>query len=259
MKTHLLRRRLDIVAVDRRSRLRNRARKPPKPLGQRPQRILLEIIQPRQRGVPCSRPPSHLRRRRAPKARILAALTRRQIRRPTRIARAQFGKVPLINLDLAPHRRCLPPLPAQRRVPYRGRRRRRRTSRHRPLLPRDILPPLHLGTQPLLPLLAHLPAIPLGNRRVLPPDPTHLGIGVALKEFAPARVAAEAHALNLGLLEGVHGDGADKRDVHAEAAVDAGAREADEDAELGRGPLRVGRAAVAAEVVVGFLLDRGEL
>jgi hypothetical protein len=41
--------------------------------------------------------------------------------------------------------------------------------------------------------------------------------------------------------------------------VDAGAREADEDAELGRGPLRVGCAAVAAEIVIGLLLDRREL
>ena len=35
--------------------------------------------------------------------------------------------------------------------------------------------------------------------------------------------------------------------------------EADEDAEFGRGPLRGGRAAVAADGVFGFFLDGGEL
>jgi hypothetical protein len=47
--------------------------------------------------------------------------------------------------------------------------------------------------------------------------------------------------------------------VYAQAAVHARAAEADEDAELGRGPLRGRRVAVAAEVVVGFFLDGEEL
>ena len=47
--------------------------------------------------------------------------------------------------------------------------------------------------------------------------------------------------------------------MDAEAAVDAGTGQADEDAELGRGPLRGGRAAVAADIVLGFGLDGDEL
>ena len=43
--------------------------------------------------------------------------------------------------------------------------------------------------------------------------------------------------------------------MHAEAAVDACAGEADKDAEFGGGPLGGGRGAVAAGVVAGFFLD----
>lgn len=39
----------------------------------------------------------------------------------------------------------------------------------------------------------------------------------------------------------------------------AGARQADKDAKLGRRPLRGWRIAVAAEVVLGFLLEGGKL
>ena len=80
-----------------------------------------------------------------------------------------------------------------------------------------------------------------------------------LEKAPPVLVPAQPHALNLGGLERVHGDGPHKRDVHAQPAVDARARQADEDAELGRRPLRRGRAAVAADVVFGFGLDRDEL
>lgn len=55
------------------------------------------------------------------------------------------------------------------------------------------------------------------------------------EEGLPRVVAAEVHALDFGVLEGVHGDGADEGDVHAQAAVGAGAVEADEGAELGGG------------------------
>jgi hypothetical protein len=82
---------------------------------------------------------------------------------------------------------------------------------------------------------------------------------VIFEEEPPVLVAAESHSLNLGSLEGVHGYGSHKRDVHAQAAVNTGAREADEDAELGGGPLRARCAAVAADAILVFLLDREEL
>lgn len=47
--------------------------------------------------------------------------------------------------------------------------------------------------------------------------------------------------------------------MHAEAAVDARAREADENAEFWGGPLRRGGVAIAAEGVSGFFLDSEEL
>lgn len=47
--------------------------------------------------------------------------------------------------------------------------------------------------------------------------------------------------------------------MHAEAAVDACAREADEDAEFWGGPLRRGRIAIATKGVAGFLLNGEEL
>lgn len=80
-----------------------------------------------------------------------------------------------------------------------------------------------------------------------------------LKELLPVFVAAQPHALDLGLLEGIHGDGPHERDVHAQPAVHTRAAEADEDAELGRRPLWGGRVAVAAEAVSRFFLDGEEL
>jgi hypothetical protein len=47
--------------------------------------------------------------------------------------------------------------------------------------------------------------------------------------------------------------------VHAQAAVNAGARQTDEDAEFRGRPLRGRRVAVTADVVLRFLLDREEL
>lgn len=82
---------------------------------------------------------------------------------------------------------------------------------------------------------------------------------MVVKEFLPIVVPAQAHTLELDLLEGVHRDGANEGDVDAEAAVYARAAEADEDAKLGARPLRRGSIAVAAEVVAGFFLDGEEL
>jgi len=47
--------------------------------------------------------------------------------------------------------------------------------------------------------------------------------------------------------------------VNTKTTVNAGAGQADENAEFGRGPLRVRGAAVAANVVFGFFLDHREL
>ena len=54
-------------------------------------------------------------------------------------------------------------------------------------------------------------------------------------ELFPRVIAAEFHALYFGRFEGVHGYAAHKGDVHAEAAVGAGAGEADEGGEFGGG------------------------
>lgn len=59
--------------------------------------------------------------------------------------------------------------------------------------------------------------------------------------------------------ERVHADAAHKGNVHAEAAVQARAREADEGAEFGGGPLRGGGGAVAAGGVAGEFLEGEEL
>lgn len=80
-----------------------------------------------------------------------------------------------------------------------------------------------------------------------------------LKEVPPPFIAGEAHALDLGLLEGVHGHGADKGDVDAKTAVDTGAGQADKDAEFGGRPLRVRSIAVAAVVIAIGFLDGEEL
>jgi len=56
-----------------------------------------------------------------------------------------------------------------------------------------------------------------------------------VEEVFKGSIAAERHALDFGVLEGVHGHAADEGNVHAEGAVDAGAGEAEEDAEFGGG------------------------
>jgi hypothetical protein len=56
---------------------------------------------------------------------------------------------------------------------------------------------------------------------------------VLFEKLPPPLVAAESHSLNLACFKGVHGDAAHKGDVDAEAAMHAGAGEANEDAKLG--------------------------
>lgn len=122
-----------------------------------------------------------------------------------------------------------------------------------------VLAALDLAAQPLLPLLADLAAVPLRDGRVLPGDAHHLCLLMRLEKVPPPLVAAESHPLDLARFEGVHRDAPDEGDVHAEASMHAGARQADKDAKLGGCPLRGWRIAVAAEVVLGFLLEGGKL
>ena len=101
-----------------------------------------------------------------------------------------------------------------------------------------------------------------------------------IPETPPGLIAAELHALDFGNLEAVHHDAADEGDVHAlgsrfelgkcahivgiicgthHAAVHAGALEADEGAELGRGPLRGRGGAVGADGVERLFLKGDKL
>lgn len=82
---------------------------------------------------------------------------------------------------------------------------------------------------------------------------------VLLEKVPPALIAAKSHSFNFARLEGIHGDAANEGDVDAEPSVHTGAREADKNAKLGRRPLRRGRVAIAANVVLGLLLERGQL
>jgi hypothetical protein len=199
-------------------------------------------------------------RRRISKAGVLSALAGRQAIRTGSIVRSEPGKVLVVDLGLA--RRwalAASACPTQGRRRARGRLRCRRGSRSRLLLSSDVLATLDLARQSFLPLLAHLAAVSLGNGRIVPGDTPHLRVLVLLEEFAPVLVAAQSHTLDLARLEGIHGDATHKGDVDTQATVYARARQADEDAELGRRPLRRGRIAVAADVVLGFLLESGQL
>jgi hypothetical protein len=82
---------------------------------------------------------------------------------------------------------------------------------------------------------------------------------VLFKELPPVLVTAQPHPLDLVGLEGVHGNASNKRYVYAQPAVNAGAREADEDAKLGRRPLRRWCVAVTADVVSRLLLKGRQL
>lgn len=222
--SNLLRRRPHPPLIHLPRPLPHRARKPPQPLTQRAHRIPLEIIHPRHPLLllPLSLHP----RRRAPKPSVLPALTRRQPLRPRLIRIAHPREIRFVGfLPARPSRGTLffpPPLDL---FPFRH--------------PRE-LPPLDLARQPLFPLLAHFPAIPLDQhlrrRRHLP----HGARVLPLPEGAEGGVAAELHAADLGRFEGVHGCGADEGDVHAEAAVVARAGEADEEAEFGGCPSEEG-------------------
>lgn len=222
---------LDVPVVDSLGRLGHGRGKPAEPLGQSRHGILLHIIEVWQCGlVPLARP------WRVSKPSVLASLVGVEAIRPRSIVGAQLGKVAVVDLDLASRSTTLAlGRPAQRR----GRPRSRLGGCRRGLLfPRHVFPALDLAAQPLLPLLADLAAVSLRDGRVLPGNAHHLGGVVRFEEVLPALVTAQSHSFDLAGFEGVHGDAADEGDVDAEAAVDASAGEADEDAELGRRPLR---------------------
>ena len=100
------------------------------------------------------------------------------------------------------------------------------------LLRRHVVPPFDFGREALLPFLAGVAVVALADCGVLEGRAGELDGGVVVEEVAPRLVAALGHAQEFGRLEGIHGYAADEGDVHAEAAVDAGAGEADENAEF---------------------------
>lgn len=86
------------------------------------------------------------------------------------------------------------------------------------------------------------------------PYPHHLITLRVIEEILPGLIPTESHLLDLHRLERIHGNTSYKGDMHTQTAVDAGAGEADEGAELGGRPLWGGGATIAAAVVsVGFL------
>jgi hypothetical protein len=101
-----------------------------------------------------------------------------------------------------------------------------------------------------------------------------------VEEVLEGFVSASCHSGEFGALERIHGNAADEGNVYAEATVNAGTGEAHEDAQFGRClranqlvyiadveirerriayPLRAGRTAVDAFIVVIGLLDLQQL
>jgi hypothetical protein len=93
------------------------------------------------------------------------------------------------------------------------------------------------STLHVFPLFAGFAVVALCDGAALKVARDHFVGGVFVEEGLVGRVAAERHATDFGEFECVHGYGADEGDVYAERAVDAGAGEAEEDAEFGRGLL----------------------
>jgi hypothetical protein len=96
----------------------------------------------------------------------------------------------------------------------------------------DVFAAFDLGGEPLLVFLADVTLVALFDGRVLEGATLGLCDGVGIEEGLPSVVSPLLHALKFRDLEGVHGNGADEGDVHAEAAVSAGAVQADEGTEL---------------------------
>lgn len=238
--------------------LANRRRKPPESLRDRRHRILLPVVESQSAIAPSA----WRRRRAAPESAILAALAGGQIVTPRGVISAQAREVLVVDLDAVslPHRGFSPPR-EWRAAPRVGGRRDARCGALLFLLPLSHYEffAVHLTAQALLILLPDEAGIPPRNRLLLPGYRLLVGARVLSPEPLPPGIAAQAHPFGLGGLEGVHGHAPDEGDVHAQGAVAAGALEADEDAELRRGPLWGGGTAVAAVVVARLLLQGHEL
>lgn len=259
MYTYRLRRGLDIRIINRFRTITHCSREPAKSLGQRGHRILLEVVDP---GDPTAvlllLLPLSIRRIRsghrhpASEPAVLPALGRGQVIRPRIIFLAQFREIRLVLLLLrtihavaaGPPRRRLRSrigrqvvitLALSLSLTLTLRRTRPRGIHLIPLLPRNVLPPLNLGAQPCFPLIPDLALIPFFNGRLFKRAALGDTLGVGVEKVLPRLVPAVFHALDFVDFEGVHGYAADEGDVHAEAAVDAGAVEADEGAEFGGG------------------------
>jgi hypothetical protein len=97
------------------------------------------------------------------------------------------------------------------------------------------LPAFDLAAQPFFPFVTGFRVVALLYRRGLECAAV-LGVGgVGVEEVLERLVSACCHARELSALEGIHGYAADERDMHAETAVNSGARQTHEDAELGGG------------------------
>lgn len=79
------------------------------------------------------------------------------------------------------------------------------------------------------------------------------------KERLPALVPTQPHPLNFLRLERIHRDAAHETNMHAQPPVHARTTQADEDAKLGRRPLRRGCTTVYAAIIGVGLLDVEEL
>lgn len=246
--THILRSRLKIRIIHQLRLLAHNAAKPAKTLRQRRHGILRKLIRTRHHPLRTLR---LLFRWLATKSRIFPPLTGRQIIRTIGIPLPHPGKIRLI-LRLLLRRNPLS-LRLQLRLPQLRRRRTPRPTRSitppphgralslLPLFPQHLLPlrppliliklPLfHQRRQSLLPLLPDLTVIPLFNGRLLKRRRR-----ILREEILPLFISPVLHPRDLGLFEGVHADGPHEGDVYAETAMEAGASEADEGREFGRG------------------------
>ncbi|KAI4246156.1 MAG: hypothetical protein L6R40_002108 [Gallowayella cf. fulva] len=260
---YLLHIRLDPSIIHLLDPLPHRRRKPSKPLRQRRHGIFLELVHARHPLFARSPPTASGVGGSRSESRILPPLTRRQIRPPHLILAPLPRKEILIHLlpipTPRPHPHSHPTIPLPQPLPPPH-------SHLLPLLlfllrPPPKLPPLNNTPQPLLPLLPHLPPIPF-----LPPPNPHLRIQLPPNpsrplspEPPPRLIPTLLHPQDLVPLESIHRDAAHERDVHAQPPVEARAREADEGAEFGGGPLRGWRGAVAAGGVAGGFLEGEEL
>jgi hypothetical protein len=82
-------------------------------------------------------------------------------------------------------------------------------------LSRDIFSPFDFGGESLFPFLAYFAFVALFDGGVFERTAFRLGDKMVVEEGPPWIVTTELHALNFGVLEGVHGNRSDKGDVDA--------------------------------------------